>query len=341
MITLYRPQILAVLCFGLHSLAGAATVPDLYAAAVPVSDRSEEVRQQAFKNCLAAVLVKVTGDRAVASDPDVVDLLESAPGLLQQYRYTADKTLWAAFDGEAVERMARAAGLPVWGSNRPAILMWFAVDWGSGSRGLITADEETDLRRSIERIAGSRGLAIVWPLFDSTDRAAMSFSDLWGGFTEKIEAASVRYDVSGVLVGRASRGSSSRLQVRWKLDMGELTDEWRGGLSDGIHQVADRLGQRFAVSDLGTSSGTTLAVTGISSLGDYARVSDYLESLSLVRHLGIQRIAGDTVVFDLQLQGDPSRLPRIIDLNDTLRRLATEETPSIALSAEQRYRYNP
>jgi hypothetical protein len=123
--------------------------------------------------------------------------------------------------------------------------------------------------------------------------------------------------------------------------MGELSEEWRGGLSEGIHQVADRLGQRFAVRDSGTASRTVVAVTGIDSLGDYARVYDYLEGLSLVRHIGIQRIAGNTMVFHLQLQGDAGRLPGIIDLNSTLRPLALEDTPAVALSAEQRYRYNP
>lgn len=338
---MYAKQWLTVVCLLGCGLANAATVPDLYAAQVPVLDRTEEVRQMAFQDCLAAVLVKVSGDRQIVSNPDIVDLLGLAPTLVQQYRYTADKTLWTAFDGAALERILRKAGLPVWGSDRPAILLWLAVDWGGGSRGLITADEETDLRRSIERVASSRGLPIVWPLFDSTDRAEMSFSDLWGGFSEKIAAASTRYDTGGVLVGRASRGSGTRLSVRWTLEMGELKEQWRGGLSDGIHQVADQLGRRFSIQDLGSSGGVTVAVTGIDNLGAYARVYDYLENLSLVQHIGIQRIAGNTIVFSLDLLGDAGRLPRIIDLNSTLRPIALEDTPAVALSAEQRYRYSP
>ncbi|MBT8131026.1 MAG: DUF2066 domain-containing protein [Gammaproteobacteria bacterium] len=236
--------------------------------------------------------------------------------------------------------MLRNKGLPVWGSDRPPILVWLAVDWGGGSRGLITAGEETDLRRSIERVADSRGLVLVWPLFDSTDRSAMSFSDLWGGFTQKINAASARYDVSGVLVGRATRGST-RLQVRWSLDMGGLIDEWRGGLTPGLHQVADTLARRFAVRDSGQSEGVTIAIVGINSLADYARVSDYLENLGLVRHLGVRRVSGSTILFDLELQGDASRLPRILELNGNLSRLATEDTTAAALSANQRYRFSP
>ncbi|NNM20365.1 MAG: DUF2066 domain-containing protein [Gammaproteobacteria bacterium] len=338
---MYGRQFLAVLALCAGMVAGAAPVPDLYTATVPVPDRSEEAREQAFRDGLAAVLVKVTGDRGVAGSPATLELLEQARALLQQYRYVEDSKMYTAFDGAAVERLARNAGLPVWGNDRPPLLTWLAVDWGSGSRGLITAGEETNLRRSIERVASSRGLVLVWPLFDSTDRAAMSFSDLWGGFSEKIKAASLRYDAAGVLVGRASRGSGSRLNVRWSLDMGGLQEEWRGGLSAGIHRVADQLGKRFAASDLGLAGGTAIAVSGLHSLRDYARVSDYLDGLSLVRHVGVRRIAGDTVVYDLQLQGDPARLPRVIDLNDLLQPVPAVEAGAVAVSVEQRYRFNP
>lgn len=338
---MYAKHLLAVVCLFGCSLATAATVPDLYAAEVAVLDRTEEVREMAFQDCLATVLIKVTGDRQIISNPDIVELLGMAPSLVAQYRYTADGTLWASFDGNALERMLREAGLPVWGSDRPSLLMWLAVDWGGGSRGLITADEETDLRASIERTASSRGLPIIWPLFDSTDRAEMSFSDLWGGFSENIEAASARYNPGGVLVGRASQGSNSRLNVRWTLEVGDMTEEWRGGLSAGIHQVADRLARRFAIRDQGAIGGLTIAVTGLGSLADYGRVYDYLSGLSLVSHIRVARVADSTVMFNLELLGDAGRLPRIVDLSNILQPMALEDTPAAALSAEQRYRYNP
>ncbi len=337
-----RMRLIALaLCLVWSQGVPAVPVAGLYSAEVPVVDRSEENRELAYRDCLAAVLVKVTGDRTAAGSSEALDLLDLAPVLLQQYRYTAEDTLWAAFDGAAVERAVRAAGLPVWGRDRPEILTWLAVDWGSGSRGLITAAEETDLRRSIERVAESRGLPLVWPLFDSTDRAVMSFSDLWGGFTDKIDTASARYGTPAVLVGRASRGGGSRLSVRWTLEMGDLREEWRGGLSAGIHRVADRLGSRFAVRGLATGDSTAVAVTGLGSLEDYAKVSAYLEKLALVERVGISRVAGDTVVFELRLQGDPARLSRIIGLNNFLQPLAPDEVQGVALGVEQQYRYTP
>ncbi|MBT8131025.1 MAG: DUF2066 domain-containing protein [Gammaproteobacteria bacterium] len=109
---LYPPHIMMLIVFAVSGLADAANVPGLYSATVPVADRSEEARLQAYQDSLAAVLVKVTGDRNISSDPEFLPLLETAPVLLQQYRYTADDELWAAFDGPRSSRCCVIKGCP-------------------------------------------------------------------------------------------------------------------------------------------------------------------------------------------------------------------------------------
>lgn len=311
-----KPAVIVLLLWS--SLAQAVEVPDLYSAEAVVTDRSEEQRDEAFRTALAAVMVKVAGSREVLGDSRAQEVLDGASGLLQQYRYTADGTIWAAFDSESLVTAMRAAGLPVWGRDRPAVLLWLAVDWGGGRRGIVTADQDTELRRSIERVAASRGLPLVLPLFDSTDREQMSFSDLWGGFSDKIAAASTRYGPGAVLIGRASRGAGSRLFVRWELQLGDLAEQWEDGLSPGIHRAATSLAERFATRGGVSATATVVAVSGIHSLDDYARVLSYLERQSLVSGVQVSKLSGDTVVFSLQVQGDATRLFRVVDLDDML-----------------------
>ncbi len=313
------PQIAATAVLVLSGAAGAVPVPEIYSAAVAVADQSEEERLLGFRDALAAVIVKVSGSRDSINETGAAELLELAPALIQQYRYTASDELWAAFDSDSVDRAMRDAGLAVWGSNRPPVLLWLAVDWGGGRRGVVSADQDTELRQAIENVAASRGLPLILPLFDSTDRALMSFSDLWGGFSDKIAAASSRYSPGATLVGRASRGAGSRLFVRWELSMGGTSETWQGGLSAGLHRAADRLGERFASRGYATSSIVRIAVSGIGSLSDYARVSSYLEKLSVVRRLSVDRLAGDTVVYAVELQADPAQLSRILEFNEVLR----------------------
>lgn len=340
MITLLRRRwLVAVMCC-LPVWADAAIVPDLYAAAVPVPDRTEEARLVAYRAALAAVLVKVSGQRLIAGEPAAFDVLEQAPWLIQQYRYTDDGELWAGFDGRAVESAMRAAGLPVWGQDRPAVLLWLAVDWGGGGRGIVTATDDTELRRAIERVAASRGLPLVLPLFDSADRELMSFSDLWGGFTTKVRDASARYQADAVLVGRANRNAGSRLSVRWNLDLGGADEQWQGGLSDGIHRAADQIASRFAVRGATDSTQTLVAVSGIRSLDDYGRASAYLRSVSLVRDVGVQRVTGHMVLFALQLLGDPNQFVRIVDGGRVLVPNNGEPLPG-GVEALQHYRLAP
>ena len=203
---------------------------------------------------------------------------------------------------------------------------------------MVSADQDTELRRAIEAVAESRGLPLILPLFDSTDRARMSFSDLWGGFSDNIEDASERYAPGATLVGRASRGAGSRLFVRWELSLGGVSETWQGGLSAGLHRASDRIGERFASRGTALTTLVRLAVSGIGSLPDYARVSSYLEKLAVVRRLSVDRLAGDTIVFGVELQGEPGQLLRILDVNDLLR--PHEPTADQALLAEAiHYRY--
>lgn len=319
--------------------AAAAVVPDLYAASVPVADRTEQSRLVGLRHALAAVMVKVSGNRQIAGDPDAYEVLEQAEFMVQQYRYTDEGQLWASFDSVALELAMRRAGLPVWGSDRPAVLLWLAVDWGGGSRGIVTAADDNELRRAIERVAASRGLPLVLPLFDSTDRDLMSFSDLWGRFSDKIDAASARYDASVRLIGRASRGAGSRLFVRWELDLGGISETWDGGLSDGLHRAADEIASRFGTRGAAIASRTLLSVSGIKSVADYARASGYLENLSMVTGLIVTRVIGDSVVFGLELQGDAGQLLRVVDIG---RVLQPDTGPGVSGSeALQHYRLVP
>lgn len=310
-----------LLLFGLGHSVGAATVQDLFIAEAPVVDRSEEARQDGFKNALAQVLVRLTGSRGAPADPAVVPLLDSASDYVQQFGYMASGRLRVGFDGKALQTAAEAQGLSVWGTQRPATLVWLALDNGGGDRRLLAADDEGEDGRRVLEAAAARGLPIILPLMDSEDRAAISFPDVWGGFDDKILAASERYGADAVLIGRASRGASG-VYVRWKLRAGGLEDEWRGSLQDGVHRTTDAFARRFAVQsghDLGGD--VTVRVEGIEDLAAYGDVYTYLESLTLVSHIAVETFTGNQVSFRLGLRGDPGQLERAVGLGNVLKSL--------------------
>lgn len=300
----------------------AARVDDLYSADVSVQDRSEEAREAALEDAMRMVLVRVTGSPQAAARSELEPLIERSASFVQAYRYmrgNANLRLSVSFDGQAVQEAAAASGVPVWGPERPRLLVWLAIDYGGGQRLIVPADSEGPVARTLQAAARERGLPISLPLMDAQDRQRISFADVWGGFTEAVEAASARYAPDAILVGRARRRQSGRLGVEWKLHFGAELMAEQGGIGDGIQRAADYFAQQFAIGGRGqTGRFAQLEVADIDSLRHYARVIEHLEKLSVVENVRLSEVSGDAVVFELTLKGTLEQLRRAIALGNVL-----------------------
>lgn len=339
----------AVLLLALVFLAAvpvpAAVVPDLYAATVPVADASPEATAAAFAHALRQVLGKVSGRPGAAGDAALLAHFRDPAALVQQYRRDGAGSLWASFDPSAVRAGLDAAGQPVWGEDRPITLVWLAYDNGAGERDVLAGDGNdspaaAQLRRGLEEAAAASGVPVLLPLRDSEELAAVAFADVWGDFTEPLQRASQRYRADALLIGRARLFPPGMDDVRWTLLAGDERLEWRGGIADGPRGLAERLSQRLALPAGAQASELRLAVSGIGSLDDYGVVLGFLRNLSMVESAGVGFIAGDTLVFDLELRGTRSQLETALGLR-ALIEPATE--PVVALPAgmvppELRYR---
>lgn len=334
--------------------APAAVVERLYDATVPVADQTLPVRQEAMAVALGEVLVRVTGQRAAPELPLFADLLAAAPSLVQQYSYEVREVvdevtgrprrelqLSVRFDPRAVQRAAIERGVPVWGSERPATLVWIAWDDGSG-RGLLDETAPPELDDALTRAATRRGLPVVTPLMDLEDRFAVDFTDVWGGFDERLLAASERYSPNVILVGRLFRVDAERWGARWTAYDGDdvrysetppaLVD---AVVADGVHWLADQVAVRAAVMpDLLRDGRTRLIVAEVPALGEYAELFRYLESLSPVAAVALESVDGDRIAFSLELRGTEEQLQRTIALGN---RLQPVDAPD-ALDGSLRYR---
>lgn len=319
--------------------AQAVTVADLYEAEAPVESQADEARPDAVRQALTIVLVRVTGRREVGADPALSGLLESAQRYVLQFGYTAEDTLRIVFDGVALRNALLDAGQPVWGSERPAIMLWLAVDSGGGRRALIGADSDSDVVELLESVAELRGVPLVLPLLDSEDLARVSFSDVWGGFDETLLAASQRYGADAMLIGRAGRSSDGRLLVRWALHFRGELEEWRGSLDDGIGHAADRLAAIFAPAGDRMLRALRIDVAGVDGLRAYGAISQFLESLTLVQSVGVEEVDGDRVVFRVAMRGEPATLDQAISLGHILEPAAGDG--EAARGADLSYRFKP
>lgn len=326
-------------------------VGDLYAVEVPVQSRDADERKQAFRQALSLALVRITGNQTIASRQEVAGLLNASDRYVEQYRYTESRgeglpqfLLQVRFDGEAVERYLNHAALPIWGKERPVVLAWLAVQDGS-TRYLLSEGqpEEFQFTEPIQATAKQRGVPILLPLWDLQDQNQVSLADIIGGFDGRIYQASQRYQPDAVLVGRARALNDGIWQIHWRLSFGDQSSDWvsqsvqlSDSLVDGINQLATELANRLTINyGMLPGAGVVLAVEGVDTLEDYARLNDYIASLSLVNSFWPYRVESGQLSFWIKLRGDPLALERLIRLGGVLQKVAAPIAHSEAAISQE------
>lgn len=305
--------------------ASAVEVPGLYEATVTMEQDTQAQRATAFRDAMVLVLVRVTGNPAVAADPQVADLVRQSESYVQQYRRTQERDLWVGFDGEAVNRELINLGLPIWGAERPSVLLLLALDRGAGERFILSSEDELpdpandDLREQLQLESELRGLPLILPLMDGQDRSVLSFNEVWGGFDQAMFEAGQRYATDAILLGRYSNDAPR--SVRWTLYEQDQAYRWEGLVSEGIAGAADRFAVRYAVATSAALEGEIgISIVGIESLIHYGRVLSYLESLTAVEAASVRGISGDRAVFGLRLRGNIENVDQAIRLGGLLER---------------------
>ena len=326
-------------------VAAEAAAESLFESEVVVANQSPGARSHAMKTALQEVLVRVAGQDEILMTGPARDMLKNPAQRVQQYRYfTVPESeppvlkLWVRFDGEAIRRALQQQGVTYWGAERPDTLVWLAVE-DRGKRYVVAADDGTDVYRQIEQAARQRGVPVLFPLMDLQDQSQVRFSDIWGGFFDSVMDASKRYNPQAVLIGRLNRSPSGGWSSRWHLEVAGRPSSWSDShqqlamlAQQGVGDTADILASRFAVSQAGGNLDTvSISVTGVDSLSDYSRLSDYLSGLTAVVDMQVAKVAGTEIQYALQLNGSLQDLTHTVTIGTVLEPLATDIPGSFRL----------
>jgi uncharacterized protein len=289
------------------SAAQAAEVA-LYRATVPLKGTTEADRNAAFGEALRAVVVRASGQRDAGSNPGVNASAGRANRLVQQYSATPEGELKVGFDAPTIDEILRDAGLPFWPSERPVTLV--VMSGVAGADALRVGDASPE-RAQLELAAKARGVPLVWPLAGvsiETVRAQLEASGV-----EAI-ARTAGTEADAVLIGVLT-GS----QADWTLLHAGDASRRRGSAADGAHLAADTFADIYAPASTRGLSTATVRIGGVESLQAYAGLLDELDSLSMVRGIGVGELDGATVRLSLTLRGDLELLRRIAMLTPRLR----------------------
>lgn len=197
----------------------AVEVKDLYQASVAINSQNSSDRGPALKKALAAVMIKVGGEKSVLDNNVIQQSLSNYRSYLNQYRYqqkllqiadeqgnTKQLFLFASFNAEKINQLFQEANLPLWGSLRPQVLLWLVDEQGL-TRSIISNSSASNLPFMVHEFSDQRGLPIMMPLMDLTDATQIKLSDIWGRFQQPIKEASSRYSAEAIAVVRISNSS--------------------------------------------------------------------------------------------------------------------------------------
>ena len=305
---------------------------------------SEEERQLArgARAGLLQVLVRVSGTKEVENSSLIASSLRKPEVYYYQYSYeSTDKTLQIDdeavpaqllrihFEPSAVAKLLRRAGFPVWGSNRPGVLLWLALSDVDGRR-ILSGNEVSEITRALQDQARLRGLPLLFPLLDLEDSASLSTAEVWGAFLGRIADASTRYNPDCILTGRIQKDSADRWTVNWSYQIDRewrVTDSVTFSADEMIRSMVDRLAnelaERYAIDS--SRSRVTIRIESIENLDDYASVSNYLESLGPVLNSYVVRVKGGEVEFKLDTEGQNEQLIELIQLDEKMVLLNADE----------------
>ncbi|NOX09473.1 MAG: DUF2066 domain-containing protein [Gammaproteobacteria bacterium] len=325
--------LLLVIVFG---SAESALAADYSKVSYEIADRSEATRGTSMRRGLQEVIVRLMGVREPGQYPAVRDMLRKPERFIQQYQYhsaLADQggdevlQILMVFDVQAISRVLQEAQLPLWSGARANILVWMAVDEGD-ARYLIANNTHREVRELMDRIAQSRGISLLFPLYDLQEQKDIQFMDVWGGFFDYLKTASARYADTVILAGRIYKNRLDNDWVGGPWSM-QIEDDYstmeggKGALLPVLEQVIDELVTRMRQQTLSVAGEITdmsvrMRIEGINQVANYARVIQYLTGLQSVQDVQINALIGDRLELILILQEGINSLEEEIALGTLL-----------------------
>jgi hypothetical protein len=340
---------LLLLLFGLALLppAHAATVSNLYGAVVPVADRSQAETDRGIVRALGVVIVKLTGQRATLEAPAGRSLLDRAGKFVTVVGHEAGGTdaegyrLRVDFDARAVAGALRERGAVLWGAQRPQTLAWVLVEDAEGRRFVPDA-RYPELRDAVNDQAAVRGIPLARGSVGGELAASLTALPPAELLTALVgDSAPLTPEPTPVaapvqaprLAGHLRTEDGLSWQGRWRIVIDGVASDWETSgetaaavAAAGVDKAADALGRHFANPAVfgGGVARLELSVQGIASPNDYGRVFSHLRGLDNVTAIGVKRVSGSAVLFELSARGGLPAVTENLRLTSVLQPVAEQ-----------------
>lgn len=317
-------------------IASALPVLDLYRVTLPVTNQSEVERQQALKLAFRQVLIKVNGNIAVLKPTAISTSFTHVKDYVQSYTYVplsqGKLGLTVTFDDKAVTRLLTGASQTIWRNDRPAVLALIALQTVQAN-SLLNNNQNNAITQNVRLQASNYGIPLLLPVAEATDFQGLTFADVWQANIVRISQAAARYQSDAILIGKICQ-NGEQWQARWTLVENGNQASWtsRGNALDpvlnlGISLSAQALAARYATSpssaleknQSATLNHITFIVSNVNNLSTYAKLTNYLHQIALIKEVNIIHVGTHEVEFKLALASDKAELEKTFALQHQLK----------------------
>ncbi|KZN68294.1 hypothetical protein N473_07665 [Pseudoalteromonas luteoviolacea CPMOR-1] len=315
--------------FWMCSSAFAIEVTDLYEATLVVDDKTRATRAKASQDALDQVIKKLTGKAGHSDHPLIKKSKRRISDYMLKYEYiehaNQELKIRVRFEAEKVENLVRESGFGLWGNRRPLIAIWLVIE-DNLRRDFVTQESYPQLERLIYDTAAEWGIPVVVPLMDLTDRSQVGIAEVWGNFSEPVEAASARYNAERVITGRLfKQPNSSSWQLDWRYTDAEmfesvqLVGDKQQLLISMINDMSAALASEYIIDPTKSyaTNSTVITVDGLRTFDKIERAKRELLTISTVNSVDVIYRSKQQVQFEVEHLSSVSDLQKSLKLEQS------------------------
>jgi hypothetical protein len=308
----------------------ASWAADDFLVELPVADDSRAGQDAAFAEGMRIVLGRLSGEATLWARAPYGDLVDTAAAYILKFNYRrmpagdARRLMRIWYRQDALTAALRQRGFR-FASDNPLVLLWLLEQHG-GESWLLAPGEPDSLYRGVVEMGRAQGVSLLLPLVDLQERAAFNGLLSEAQADAALVSLSQRYEPDVVLIGRLRRQTQD-WQLDWTRIQGGRQQRWRDSamtldrlLQQGMQQLASGGPGGSPDEADGVTRGTLeLAVTQVGGGGDVARLTDYLQGLSLVEQVRNQGRKAGWLHLELRVLGSAAELEQSMRFGGVLK----------------------
>lgn len=313
----------------------AADVNNLFKVALPAHSQKANEKQKLIQQGLKLVLVRATGQpKLLQEHPKLEQALDHADQYVQSFYFSrtaqqdkqqAPLSLHISFQSQPIHQLLQQYNLPIWGQDRPLVLIWVVDRSGLKPTIISDTDKSGTVGYEIAQKAHNLRLPIVLPLMDVIDYSHITPGQLIKGDSSVILKASKRYYPNAIAVVTFHK-QANEVVSNWRVWFDKQAYQWQHHDTDklamvqsGIAQLTSTLASRSSVTNHNPSpKQITLHLQGVQSLKDLSKSQDVLKDIAGVKSVEMSHLDNNQAVYQITINSNLNSFVQKLDFNDHL-----------------------